>query len=967
MGTKVHSKSYLPGYYSMRDLNEDSSSSSWPVCYGDKAITNGQYYNGFTPSSIMDGYPGCGKDALKQKMLEHEAVFRNQVYELHRLYRIQRDLMEEVKRKELNGIRASMEPSSSSSLRGSHVPSEDAQKWHMEGFPLLNSGYKRTSVSGVEIIDSPMSCTKGYNAQPGQFPFPNGSSLKDSKLLDSRPLKVRKKLFDLELPADEYVDIEDDKNLPEGKVSDALNYVPNGKLKSGPESRVAEPASASCLADLNEPVEIEEAIAPSSTNFFGHISNNGETKGVNLPSNGGYFGVREETKHQRDEFLINSSIESKFSERGRLSHIYGTGSISKSYLNSATHGHLQDKLPIPSHYPVQGMLNRSDHHLGIYPTAHSKEELWRNRNHHGLESSDKSRNQSNNRHLEASEAPRSDPFFNSYFSGSWAHPVSSWAKPTSSFTQKLTTLESCSNSAADRGETNGGKWRVGDSSRLNGFYHGSASGSKELKVHSSSGSADYLNRSRGENVASNRATNHGFGHFMKGSCRGDAKSMIDINLNEVVAKSSSNEAVIMHDDDVIVIDGKDSKPEDHLSALPWLRNKPARASSNWLSCKNEKVTDLNQPPRVILTSSEMKTEVSENQNVKKILGVPIFETGASNSDGNSINKEIKKILIDINLEYEPEDQIASEEPSVEKEKQTYGVSGRDYIDLNSCVTDCEDALAPSYESKTENVKAVLDINLESPAVLEEDENKVETKQESESLLDEVLRNAAESIVAISSSCPGIHTDITTSDSLEASAQESLLWFVDTVSLFEEQCKNTSGNNQGEEMDDFEARTLQIPLTKEEDYMPAPFVPEHLNVEESTLPARPRRVQSKRGRQRRDFQRDILPGLASLSRNEVTEDIQMFSGLMRATGHHNWISGLTRRNGTRNGGGRGRRRAVVENVATATPNPVCTTTPLMQQLSGIEGGLEDRSLTGWGKTTRRPRRQRCPPPAAVVLT
>lgn len=82
MGTKVHCKSYLPDYYSMRDLNEDSSSSSWPLFYGDNGITNGQYYNGFVPRNIIDGYPGYDKDTLKQKMLEHEAVFKNQVLTL---------------------------------------------------------------------------------------------------------------------------------------------------------------------------------------------------------------------------------------------------------------------------------------------------------------------------------------------------------------------------------------------------------------------------------------------------------------------------------------------------------------------------------------------------------------------------------------------------------------------------------------------------------------------------------------------------------------------------------------------------------------------------------------------------------------------------------------------------------------------------------------------------------------------
>lgn len=79
MGTQVHCKGYLPSYYSMRDLNEDSNSSSWPLFYGDKTLPNGQYCNGFTSRTITDAYPGYDKDILKQKMLEHEAIFKNQV------------------------------------------------------------------------------------------------------------------------------------------------------------------------------------------------------------------------------------------------------------------------------------------------------------------------------------------------------------------------------------------------------------------------------------------------------------------------------------------------------------------------------------------------------------------------------------------------------------------------------------------------------------------------------------------------------------------------------------------------------------------------------------------------------------------------------------------------------------------------------------------------------------------------
>lgn len=79
----MHCRSYLPGYYSMRDLNEDSSSSNWPMFYGDRASANGQYCNGFYPSTVTNSYTGYEKYALKQTMLEHEAVFKHQVIDVY--------------------------------------------------------------------------------------------------------------------------------------------------------------------------------------------------------------------------------------------------------------------------------------------------------------------------------------------------------------------------------------------------------------------------------------------------------------------------------------------------------------------------------------------------------------------------------------------------------------------------------------------------------------------------------------------------------------------------------------------------------------------------------------------------------------------------------------------------------------------------------------------------------------------
>ena len=63
----------------MMDLNEDSNSCNWPLFYGDKTLTTGQYYNGFLPSATVDAYSGYNRDVVKQTMLEHEAIFKNQV------------------------------------------------------------------------------------------------------------------------------------------------------------------------------------------------------------------------------------------------------------------------------------------------------------------------------------------------------------------------------------------------------------------------------------------------------------------------------------------------------------------------------------------------------------------------------------------------------------------------------------------------------------------------------------------------------------------------------------------------------------------------------------------------------------------------------------------------------------------------------------------------------------------------
>ncbi|XP_073315072.1 uncharacterized protein [Primulina huaijiensis] len=1002
MGTKVHCKSYLPGYYSMRDLNEDSISSSWPLFDGDKTVANGQYFNGFMPKTAINGYPENGKDALKQKMIEHETVFRNQVYELHRLYRIQTDMMGEVKRKELHKQGASIEPSSSSSLQGFQMPSNDARKWHMAGFPLSNSGHGRTSVLGVEVVTSPMSCTKGKENQTSQFLFHNSSTSKDCEALNSRPLKVRRKLFDLQLPAEEYVDSEEGGNLQEYKVNARIEPE-NSFFRSHDGMKANCPTDAftsdSCfrssvgIADLNKPVQIEESMSPLLVDFHGNTSSNGETKVMNQPakSNARFLGVTH-------GFWMNSTVESEFNKRGRFSYMHEAGSSNN--LGTQSQGLPQDKLPM-AYNPVQDTLNQLHHASGYapaYPTVYCKENLLRDGSHCG----------EFNTQLEPLVASQSShPFFSSRcFSGSQAHSISPLAKPKSRFTEQITTSGSPSIQ-----EHFGGKWQANDSYRFNaglrneqttrnGFSHGSASGNKELQAHLPSAGFGYLNCSQGDKVVSDRSINHGFGIFAKGSCHVDSKPVLDINLNEVFS-NSSNEPWARQDFNTV---DRKGKHEDHVSALPWLRPKLTNGNEGNSSVpraslcgKREPVRDLNQPytPLVILASNDCviveKKEIAETRNVQKILGFPVVDTIAREHEPSSLvssstivnsspdkNNKRKNIIIDINLAYEPEELEANEEQHMEKATQ-----GACYIDLNSCVSDCEDPQVRSYESQSNSHKVTKEIDLEAPVFLESDDDDTPSmenlpdigslhllEKKVEQTPDEVLRNAADALIAISSSCPNI-------DMSEVSLADSLLWFVNTMSVcaIELECvsRKESRTRDGsplqglyEEIDEFEAMTLQLVETKEDDYMPIPFVPE-AQIEDTganTLVTRTRRGQSRRGRQRRDFQRDILPGLTSLSRHEVTEDLQTFGGLMRATGHH-WNSGLTRRNGGRNRGARGRRRAVIETVPNIIPTTVCTS--LVQQLNNIESGLEDISLTGWGKTTRRPRRQRCPAGIPPTIT
>lgn len=76
MGAKMEYSSYFPGYYSTRNLSLDANGSTWPLSVDAKILESGNYFNGFLSSDCLLAY---NKEFLKQTMLKHEAIFKNQV------------------------------------------------------------------------------------------------------------------------------------------------------------------------------------------------------------------------------------------------------------------------------------------------------------------------------------------------------------------------------------------------------------------------------------------------------------------------------------------------------------------------------------------------------------------------------------------------------------------------------------------------------------------------------------------------------------------------------------------------------------------------------------------------------------------------------------------------------------------------------------------------------------------------
>jgi Plant protein of unknown function (DUF863) len=314
------------------------------------------------------------------------------------------------------------------------------------------------------------------------------------------------------------------------------------------------------------------------------------------------------------------------------------------------------------------------------------------------------------------------------------------------------------------------------------------------------------------------------------------------------------------------------------------------------------------------TTSWLKKEQTNNQASTPVPNTPNVPCARSMSENRSIRD------LDLNLN-EP---LPEEEPQIISERKIE----RSFIDLNDSLPWTDDLDAPSEvsacptELKVGVVKRAFEIDLEAPAACE-DELFVH---------DAHVIAATETIVAMSASVPSYGNSDNTRD--------TLVWFANVatsnrIEISSEMELDVSGDESS--MESFEAIALKLEETKlEERYLACVNSKLHEFEMQDEAAAHNTRTLPRRGRrrQKKDFQRDILPGLVHLKKKEVTEDLQIFGKV-----------GPTKRVG--------RKPKNVEPEMVPV-GPSCQTA--VAQVTG-EGLV---SVLGWGQITRRCRKQRLPP-------
>ncbi|XP_065877929.1 uncharacterized protein [Euphorbia lathyris] len=271
---------YFPSYFSTRDVNLNANCSVWPSSNADNILMNGHYYNGNLAPPFPDQQYLAYKDKLKQIMLQHEAIFKSQVHELHRLYNRQRELMVEVKRSEFGGQHLQLENSTSNQILSETSFEYKKKTCIVSAVPWLNPTHGQSFVPSAEN-----NYVQGNMVLAGSSSVQTEGHRKESELVESNCIKVGKKILDLELPAYEYIDSE-----PEESLAEETNPSENLQKIDVEPCRAIDDASFSlrtkCFADLNEPIKPEEEVDSEYNGFLHPVPGYVEIEHQDLPGKG---------------------------------------------------------------------------------------------------------------------------------------------------------------------------------------------------------------------------------------------------------------------------------------------------------------------------------------------------------------------------------------------------------------------------------------------------------------------------------------------------------------------------------------------------------------------------------------------------------------------------------------------------------------------------------------------------------
>ncbi|KAF7806228.1 uncharacterized protein G2W53_038389 [Senna tora] len=873
----VQCNGYVPGYHSTRsrDLIYGAEGSTWTTSNGNIELQNDRYTNGSlsVPSSVQ--LLNYDKELLKQTILKQEAIFRDQIQEMHRLYCRQRELMDEVKRNELDKNNLRLETARSSSFL-SRASSKNAER--VCPSPNLAWSTSQSSAILAESIQLPLGSGQENGRQvycdPAHASTLTEGFLKDYTSSESKYKKFGNKLLDLHLPADEYIDtegdpLEDDRTLKLPKVSGyTLKGISQAVCNSGKKQYIANPNG---FTDLNEPFKLNEEAAARSDDLMGPNSHgkksfhdlfarkepdshyfpndviwnpykrqDPEVCSNNLPS-------KQEKKHELLSFMSSSGPFNQGTWSGRK---FSTG---ESF--AGTQGLTGAGLLGPSSDPYRLAFGQSSKLMMGMP-GRAGDEFFRCRN--------------------ITYGPNLDShnfILNSLRGSNTLDP------------QSVTTDD------------------------LNNFGNRSSSTSHELMK--------YIKASE------------------------DVGTFHNINLNVMPANFSDTAASQSIKEDLLP-KGKPSEENKIPTQVESFLIKTTEASD--LSRKIIHPFNINGEPDNSELHSSHASLSKVCQNLTKMPMIEQIEKGCVSDVNLPCN-----YVPDLGVPVTAGDNLTKNE----QESERRSVAG--IIDLNLCMNEDE-----NMPMDTELQAPVSPENKESsPPRGESDENQLETPyrlagQEHSVLQVEEVKIAAEALVSISAYVGHNGLQVITNPPSESCLSSPLHWFARIASVIDDPEHDTKldficNTDDFEEflpasIDYFEAMTLKLTETK---ILDCCGKSSGQKDEEggSTSPNQPRKGWTNKGRRRKDFQSEILLGLASLSRYEVTEDLQTIGGLMEAAGTHSGRNALAR----------GRRRS-----CTSASNNTDLMMKKQQQLTSIaELGIEKRGLKSWGKKNKKLRGKRYP--------